>query len=156
MSTPPLKPLGLMQLAPLLAVLLAVVVALLAAWALSLPAPAQSAKPAAEDAASYAGADRIEKLVAAAKQEGSVSVYTSAAMDDMGAITAAFEKKYGIKVRLWRGSSENIVQRAVVEPGAARAYLNSLRHLRSSLLRRHAPSGTRIASEFARSIFWIS
>ena len=44
MSTPPLKPLGLMQvLAPLLAVLLAVVVALLAAWALSLPAPAQGA-----------------------------------------------------------------------------------------------------------------
>jgi hypothetical protein len=43
-STPPLKPLGLMQmLAPLLAVLLAVVVALLAAWALSLPAPAQGA-----------------------------------------------------------------------------------------------------------------
>jgi hypothetical protein len=41
LSTPPLKPLGLMQmLAPLLAVLLAVVVALLAAWALSLPAPA--------------------------------------------------------------------------------------------------------------------
>jgi hypothetical protein len=41
LGTPPLKPLGLMQmLAPLLAVLLAVVVALLAAWALSLPAPA--------------------------------------------------------------------------------------------------------------------
>jgi hypothetical protein len=40
LSTPPLKPLGLMQvLAPLLAVLLAVVVALLAAWALSLPTP---------------------------------------------------------------------------------------------------------------------
>ena len=121
MSTPPLKPLGLMQmLAPLLAVLLAVVVALLAAWALSLPAPAQSAKPAAEDPASYAGADRIEKLLAAAKQEGSVSVYTSAAMDDMGAITAAFEKKYGIKVRLWRASSENIVQRAVVEARGGR------------------------------------
>ena len=44
MSTPPLKPLGLMQvLGPLLAVLLAVVVALLAAWALSLPSPAQGA-----------------------------------------------------------------------------------------------------------------
>ena len=40
LSTPPLKPLGLIQmLAPLLAVLLAVVVALLAAWALSLPTP---------------------------------------------------------------------------------------------------------------------
>jgi iron(III) transport system substrate-binding protein len=121
MKTPPLKPMGLMQmLAPLLAVLLAVVVALLAAWALSLPAPAQGAKPTAEDPASYAGADRIEKLVAAAKQEGSLSVYTSAAMDDMAAITAAFEKKYGIKVRLWRGSSENIVQRAVVEARGGR------------------------------------
>ena len=87
MKTPPLKPMGLMQmLAPLLAVLLAVVVALLAAWALSLPAPAQGAKPTAEDPASYAGADRIEKLVAAAKQEGSLSVYTSAAMDDMAVL----------------------------------------------------------------------
>src|SRR5262249_29160895 len=41
-------------------------------------------------------------------------------------------------------------------PGAARAYLNSLRHLRSSLLRRLAPSGLEFTSEFARSIFWIS
>jgi ABC-type Fe3+ transport system substrate-binding protein len=33
---------------------------------------------------------------------------------------AAFEKKYGVKVRLWRASSENIVQRAVVEARGGR------------------------------------
>jgi iron(III) transport system substrate-binding protein len=112
-----LKPMGLMQLlAPLLAVILAIVLALLAAWALIASAAAQTP----EDLASYAGADRMAKLVAGAKKEGSVAVYTSAAMDDMGAIVAAFEKKYGVKVRLWRGSSENIVQRAVTETRGGR------------------------------------
>jgi iron(III) transport system substrate-binding protein len=33
----------------------------------------------------------------------------------MKALTDAFEKKYGVKTSAWRGSSENIVQRAVVE-----------------------------------------
>src|SRR4029453_13466720 len=33
---------------------------------------------------------------------------------------AAFEKKYGVKVRVWRGSSENIVQRAMVEARGGR------------------------------------
>src|SRR5262249_51317817 len=120
MFSPKLKPMGLMQLlAPLLAVLFAVVLALLAAWALSVPAPAQSANPGTEDLASYAGED-MQRLIAGAKKEGSVSVYSSAAMDDMGTIIAAFEKKYGVKVRLWRGSSENIVQRAVVEARGGR------------------------------------
>jgi spermidine/putrescine-binding protein len=118
-SIPKLKPMGLMQLlAPLLAVILAIVLALLAAWALSMSAAAQITHPTAE--ASYAGADRMAKLVAGAKKEGSVAVYSSAAMDDMAAIIAAFEKKYGVKVRLWRGSSENIVQRAVTEARGGR------------------------------------
>jgi ABC-type Fe3+ transport system substrate-binding protein len=112
---------GLMQLlAPLLAVILAIVLALLAAWALSMSAAAQITHPTAEALASYAGADRMEKLIAGAKKEGSVAVYSSAAMDDMAAIIAAFEKKYGVKVRLWRGSSENIVQRAVTEARGGR------------------------------------
>jgi iron(III) transport system substrate-binding protein len=120
-SIPKLKPMGLMQLlAPLLAVILAIVLALLAAWALSMSAAAQITHPTAEALASYAGADRMEKLIAGAKKEGSVAVYSSAAMDDMAAIIAAFEKKYGVKVRLWRGSSENIVQRAVTEARGGR------------------------------------
>jgi iron(III) transport system substrate-binding protein len=65
--------------------------------------------------ARYAGADRIERLVAGAKREGAVTVYTSAAQDDAAALTAAFEKKYGVRVQLWRSSSENILQRSVLE-----------------------------------------
>ncbi len=84
------------------------------------PAEAQVAGSAATDLAGDAGPDRIERLVAGAKKEGTVSVYSSAAVEDMAALTAAFEKKYGVKVRLWRGSSENIVQRAVVEARGGR------------------------------------
>ena len=112
---------GLMQvLAPLLAALLAVVLALLAAWALSQGAAAQDAKETIEDLASYAGADRIEKLLGGAKKEGSVSLYSSAAPEDLAALTGAFEKKYAVKVRVWRGSSENVVQRAVIEARGGR------------------------------------
>jgi len=102
----------------LLVVLLAFLFTLLGSCAQSLSA--QTAQPAGADLTAYGGADRMEKLVAAAKKEGSVAVYSSAAMDDMAALIAAFEKKYGVKVRLWRASSENIVQRAVVEARGGR------------------------------------
>ena len=75
---------------------------------------------ATADIAAYAGPDRAEKLVAGAKKEGTVTVYTSANVDDMAVLTSAFEKKYGIKVRVWRGSSENIVQRSVTEARGGR------------------------------------
>src|SRR5499427_3779196 len=104
----------------LLVLLLACLFALLGSCAQSVPASAQTGQPAAADLAAYTGADRMEKLVAAAKREGSVAVYSSAATDDMAALIAAFEKKYGVKVRLWRASSENIVQRAVVEARGGR------------------------------------
>jgi iron(III) transport system substrate-binding protein len=65
--------------------------------------------------AAYAGPDRVARLVAGAKKEGVVNVYTSAAADDIAVLTAAFEKKYGVKLNVWRGSSENILQRGVVE-----------------------------------------
>jgi iron(III) transport system substrate-binding protein len=70
--------------------------------------------------AGYAGGDRTDRLVAGAKKEGGVTLYTSANVDDMGVVTAAFEKKYGVKVRVWRGSSETLVQRSVVEARGAR------------------------------------
>jgi iron(III) transport system substrate-binding protein len=82
-------------------------------------ASAQGASTTA-DLATYAGADRAEKLIAGAKKEGTVTVYTSANVDDMAVVTAAFEKKYGVKVRVWRGSSENVVQRGVTEARGGR------------------------------------
>jgi iron(III) transport system substrate-binding protein len=80
-------------------------------------------KPAASpvaDIAAYTGADRMQRLIAGAKKEGSVSVYTSLQTADIGKLGAAFEKKYGVKVIPWRGGSEEIVQRSVQEARANR------------------------------------
>jgi len=73
-----------------------------------------------ENAATYQGADRQQRLVEAAKSEGFLTVYNSAPVDDMAVVTAAFEKKYGVKVRVWRSSSENVLQRAVAEARGGR------------------------------------
>jgi iron(III) transport system substrate-binding protein len=81
---------------------------------------AQGVASTTAEMATYAGADRTDKLVAGAKREGVVTLYTSANVDDMAAVTAAFEKKYGVKVRVWRGSSETLVQRSVAEARGAR------------------------------------
>ena len=63
----------------------------------------------------YAGTDRLQRLIDGAKKEGTLSLYTSAQSDDMGALIAGFEKKYGIKVSVWRAGSEKVLQRAVTE-----------------------------------------
>ncbi len=68
----------------------------------------------------YEGADRIEKVAAAARKEGSFMLYTSFAEKDLPRLTAAFEKRYGVKVRVWRSASEKVLQRAVIETGAGR------------------------------------
>jgi iron(III) transport system substrate-binding protein len=72
------------------------------------------------DAATYRGADRQQRLVEAAKKEGELMIYTSAPVDDMAVLTAAFEKKYGIKTKLWRAGSEKVLQRTVMEAKARR------------------------------------
>src|SRR5260370_33327356 len=38
----------------------------------------------------------------------------------MGALVGAYEKKYGVKVGVWRASSEKVLQRAVAEARANR------------------------------------
>jgi iron(III) transport system substrate-binding protein len=68
----------------------------------------------------YEGADRLQKLIPAAKKEGSFMLYTSFAEKDLPRLTAAFEKRYGIRVNVWRSASEKVLQRAVIETGAGR------------------------------------
>ena len=87
-----------------------------AGMALSLAAGTAFAQTADISAiTNYSGPDRSEKLLAEAKKEGSVLLYTSATVEDIKAHIAAFEKKYGVKVNLWRGDSEGIAQRAITE-----------------------------------------
>jgi len=77
------------------------------------------------DIASYQGADRMARLIEGAKREGVVSLYGSSVTEDMNPATDAFKKKYGVDVQYWRASSENLVQRAVVENRAGRCAVDA-------------------------------
>jgi iron(III) transport system substrate-binding protein len=89
-------------------------------WLLFLSCCVVGAAHAQMDLATYTGADREQKLIAGAKKEGELSIYTSAQADDIGAVAKAFEKKYGVKVQLWRAGSEKVMQRAIQEARGSR------------------------------------
>lgn len=89
--------------------------ALCIALATGLPAGAQDAA-----LLQYEGPDRTEKLVAAAQKEGSLTLYTSFAEKDLPKIIEPFEKKYGIKVKVWRAGSDKVLQRVLAEASAQR------------------------------------
>jgi iron(III) transport system substrate-binding protein len=75
---------------------------------------------ATADLALYEGPDRLQKLVEGARQEGQLSIYTSAQTTDLGPVVDAFETKYGIEVSLWRAGSEAVLNRTVQETRAGR------------------------------------
>src|SRR5258708_9040435 len=95
--------------------------AALAALALSAALAQTPAKN--DDVYRYRGADRDARLVERAKSEGSVVLYTSLAPTESKPLAEAFEKKYAIKVELWRARSDKVVQRALT---AAQAHRNSV------------------------------
>jgi iron(III) transport system substrate-binding protein len=68
----------------------------------------------------FAGPDRTDRLIAGARKEGALTVYSSAQAVVMTAVGKAFEQKYGVRFTLWRGSSEQIVQRVQAEARAGR------------------------------------
>jgi iron(III) transport system substrate-binding protein len=70
--------------------------------------------------AAYEGPDRTQRLVEGARREGELMFYSSIPVEDINALTAAFEKKYGIKVKVWRADSEGFLQRIVNEAKARR------------------------------------
>jgi iron(III) transport system substrate-binding protein len=70
--------------------------------------------------ATYEGPDRAARLLEGARKEGSLTVYTSETIDDEAALGAAFQSKYGVKLNVWRGSANDILQRAVVEARGGR------------------------------------
>ena len=66
------------------------------------------------------GPERFERLVAGAKKEGALTLYTSIPEKDMAVLTADFEKRYRVKVNVWRASSVKVLQRATAEARANR------------------------------------
>src|SRR5438874_10904323 len=69
----------------------------------------------------YQGADRAQRLLSEAKKEGSLTLYTTMTPEDAGPLVAEFEKKYGIKLRMWRGINQKLVQRALAEARAGKS-----------------------------------
>ena len=70
--------------------------------------------------ASYAGPDRMARIAAAAKKEGSLSLYTTIAEKDLPTLLKPFEAKYGVKVTVWRAGTDKVLQRTVAEAAAKR------------------------------------
>jgi iron(III) transport system substrate-binding protein len=92
------------------------------------PAQAQQAPQAQQpqqasklpEIALYQGPDREKRLVEGAKKEGELMFYSSIPVEDIAVLTQAFDKKYGVKVKVWRADSEGILQRVVSEAKARR------------------------------------
>src|SRR5882762_4818942 len=85
-----------------------------------LCAPRLQAQTPHRDLYMYKGADRDQRILQGAKKERQVVVYTSLNLKDSVPIAEAFEKKYGVKLTLWRSSSEKVLQRALTEARAGR------------------------------------
>jgi len=63
---------------------------------------------------------RHQRLVEAAKKEGVLNFYTSIPDKDMALLSADFEKRYGIRINVWRASAAKVLQRVVAEKKAGR------------------------------------
>lgn len=95
--------------------------AAVSAVALLLLATPPLAQPAnVADIAAYQGPDREQRLIEGSKREGTLTLYSNAPTGDNNALVGAFTKKYGIRVNLWRASSEEIRQRVLTEARAKR------------------------------------
>jgi iron(III) transport system substrate-binding protein len=92
---------------------------LLATWLVAGATMAQGAKGIAE-LAGYTGADRERILIEGAKKEGGLTLYTSQQLGDTTPLVEAFEKKYGLKVKVWRSGPDNVVPRITNEARSKR------------------------------------
>src|SRR2546427_10413669 len=92
----------------------------LAAALACFAAAAFAQTPSSRDIYMYQGADREARLVAGAKKERQVVLYSTMTVADGKALATAFEQKHGVRVIHWRGSAEKIVSRALAEARARR------------------------------------
>src|SRR5260221_253514 len=89
-------------------------------FALALLLAAGASQAANRDIYLYQGPDRAERLVAQAKKEGTLVLYSTMTLEDATPLLAAFEKKYAIKVSMWRAVNQKLVQRTLAEARAGK------------------------------------
>ncbi len=90
-----------------------------------LAAPASIAAPD-YTLLNHEGADRQQRLLAAAKTEGTLTLYTTIAEKDLAVLIAPFEKKYDIKVKVWRAGTDKVLQRTITEAQAKRFEVDAI------------------------------
>jgi iron(III) transport system substrate-binding protein len=91
----------------------AAVVVLLRLGAVVPDAAAEKRTRTVAEVATYESADRQALLLDGANSEGELSIYYTHPV--IHAIATAFERKHGIKVKLWRASSEAVIRRVIAE-----------------------------------------
>ena len=63
---------------------------------------------------------QAQASIAAAKKEGTLTLYTTIAEKDLATLTKPFEAKYGVKVVVWRAGTDKVLQRSIAEARAKR------------------------------------
>ncbi len=96
------------------------VLVLVLGFAVATASLAVEPTPGVSAVASYRGADRTERLAAAARAEGELMLYSSLTQDDQLKLAADFKQRYGVTVKFWRGSQAHILQRVIGETRAGR------------------------------------
>ena len=76
--------------------------------------------------AAYKGAERAERLIAGAKKEGELLLYSSLTQDDQLRLAADFKARYGVTLKFWRGSQTHILQRVIAETRGGRFEFDAL------------------------------
>lgn len=85
------------------------------------PASAQTAfSPTLSDLARDTAPDRVARLLPAARKEGALLLYSTVPPTNLDRLIADFEKRYGVKVQVWRSGSDKVVARALGEARANR------------------------------------
>jgi iron(III) transport system substrate-binding protein len=90
-----------------------------AALACALPAFAQTVE-SNRAIFQYNGPDREQRIIEKAKKEGVVVVYSSLSPTEAKPLADLFESKYGVKVQIWRGIGEQVLQRTIAEARSQR------------------------------------
>jgi iron(III) transport system substrate-binding protein len=92
------------------------------------PAFSQSGPSGASVAkiAGYQGADRTQRLLAGAKREQQFLLYTNIAAADAEKVASDFERRYGVKIEVWRAPREKILQRIIAEARANRPQFDAV------------------------------
>ena len=91
-----------------------------AIWVLAASGPLRAQPVDVAALALYEGVDRGGRLVKGAQAEREINLYSSLVLEDLNALAAAFQKRYGVRLKFWRAGSEKVVQRIVTEARAGR------------------------------------